>query len=414
MPFEETCRMERRMRMLLDYDTGGFDVTEVCARYGVSRDTFYLWSGRRASGAADWFVERSHAPHGCPHRTPEALIEEIVGVRRRFPHFGPKKIRAWLLREQPEVAWPAASTIGDILQRAGLVEPRRQRRQRLEQGQTATLARAANEEWCADFKGWFRTRDGVRCDPLTISDAHSRYLLEARIAVPSVAGVRPLFEAAFRRHGLPQAIRSDNGSPFGSTGAGGLTRLSAWWLKLGVHPHFIRPAAPQDNGRHERLHRTLKQHTARPPAGTAAEQQDRFDRFRRHYNQERPHEALGQTTPAQHWTPSPRQMPERVPEPWYDADHQVRCVRTAGEIKWRGELVFLSAALVGELVGIAEYDDGCQVVRFCDLDLGLIDNRSRFLRFAPLRHRLREAQEATSYRKLSTINPVQSVDHQSG
>jgi transposase InsO family protein len=396
--------MEQRVRLMSDYDTDAFDVTELCGRYGISRDTFYLWAGRRASGEPDWFCDRSHAPLSCPHRTPAEQAEAIVALRRRFEHFGPKKLRAWLAREQPDVTWPAASTIGDILKRAGLVEPARRRRRAIEQGQTATPAQAPNDEWCADFKGWFRTGDGSRCDPLTISDAHSRYLLETRTAPQTVEGTQPLFELAFREFGLPLGMRTDNGPPFGSSGAGGLTRLSIWWLKLGVRPHYIEPGSPQENGRHERMHRTLKAQTSRSPAQSLAEQQARFDWFRKHYNEERPHEALGQCPPATVYTASPRPYPERVEDPWYDADHQVRRVRSNGEIKWRGELVFLGEAFVGELVGIVEYDDGLHLVRFCDVSLGVIDRSGTFRRFAPLRHRLRKAPEHQT--EVSTINPV--------
>ena len=191
----------------------------------------------------------------------------------------------------------------------------------------------------------------------------------------------------FAAEELPRAIRSDNGngSPFGSTGAGGLTRLSAWWIKLGIEPHFIHPASPQENGRHERMHRTLKAQTSRPPAANAAEQQGRFDSFRRHYNEERPHEALGQRPPHEVYTPSRREMPDRLEEPWYDADHQVRRVRSSGEIMWKGGRVFVTEALIGELVGIAELETGDHVVRFCNRDIGLIDRRGRFRRFAPPR-----------------------------
>lgn len=404
MPFLETCRMERRVQMLLDWETGAFSVTELGRRYGVSRDTVYLWTLRRLSGAEDWFVDRSHAPRGCPHRTAEALIEPILAMKRRFPHFGPKKVKARLELERPGVTWPAASTIGEHLKAAGLVEPRSRRRRATPQGATSSPARAPNEEWCCDFKGWFRTRDGVRCDPLTVTDAHSRYLIQTKIVAQTIEGVRPVFERAFREHGLPRAMRCDNGSPFGSTGAGGLTRLSAWWLRLGVQPHFIRPASPQENGRHERMHRTLKRQTSSPPAANLAEQQARFDAFRAHYNQVRPHEALDQTPPAQHWRPSPRSLPERLEDPWYDADHQVRRVRTSGEVKWRGQYVFVSEALVGEIVGVAELDQGLHIVRFCNVDLGVFDRGGRFRRFAPLRHGLREAPEEPN--NVSTIIPV--------
>lgn len=404
MPFQETCRMERRVQMLLDWETGAFSVSELSRRYGVSRDTVYLWTQRRESGAADWFADRSHVARTCPHRTPAALVAPILAMKRRFPHFGPKKVKARLELEQPGVSWPAASTIGSHLKAAGLVESRSRRRRAIERGRTWSLAAGPNAEWCCDFKGWFRTRDGERCDPLTLTDAYSRYLIETRITAQTIEGVRPVFEQAFREHGLPEAIRCDNGSPFGSTGAGGLTRLSAWWLRLGVQPHFIRPASPQENGRHERMHRTLKRETAHPPAASLAEQQARFDAFRTHYNQVRPHEALDQTPPADHWSPSARPLPERLEDPWYDADHQVRRVRTSGEVKWRGQYVFVSEALIGEIVGLAELDQGLHIVRFCNIDLGVIDRQGTFRRFAPLRHRLGEAPDDPT--KVSTIIPV--------
>jgi hypothetical protein len=257
-----------------------------------------------------------------------------------------------------------------------------------------------------DFKGWFRTRDQRRIDPLTVADSHSRFLIELKIVAPTTEGVRPCFERAFREHGLPLAIRCDNGSPFGSRGAGGLTRLSAWWVKLGVTPHFIRPASPQENGRHERMHRTLKAQTSAPPATDAGEQQARFDAFREHYNKERPHEALGQRPPAEAYAPSQRAMPDREQDPWYDADHQTRRVRSSGEIKLAGELIFVSEALVDQLVGIAELETGDRIVRFCNLDIGLIDRRGLFTRFAPPRDGLREAGEQTAQPNLSGIMPV--------
>lgn len=396
--------MERRVEMLSDWETGAFSVTELSRRYGVSRDTVYLWTLRRKGGTPDWFADRSHAPLSRPHRMPEALVEPILAMKRRFPHFGPKKVKARLDLEQPRVAWPAASTIGSYLKAAGLVEPRARRRRALERGLAPSWAQEPNAEWACDFKGWFRTRDGTRCDPLTLTDTYSRYLIETKITAPTVEGVRPVFERAFRQHGLPLAIRSDNGPPFGSTGAGGLTRLSAWWLRLGVQPHYIAPASPQENGRHERMHRTLKRETARSPAASLAEQQARFDAFRAHFNQVRPHEALDQTPPADHWSPSPRPLPERLEDPWYDAFHQVRRVRTNGEIKWRGQYAFVAEALVGEIVGIAELDHGLHLVRFCNVDLGVIDRRGVFRRFAPLRHQLREPPEDPT--NLSTIIPV--------
>lgn len=414
MPFLETCRMEERVRMLSDYDTGNWSVSELCRRYGVCRDTFYEWRARRDSGERGWFADRSHAPLRCPHETDAGMAEVIIATRRRYPHLGPRKLLVVLRRKAPEMAWPAASTMGEVLKKAGLVRAVKRRRQAIDQKQPFAAVIAANDEWSTDFKGWFRTRDQRRIDPLTITDNHSRFLIDVRIAPPTIEGVQPLFAAAFRAQGLPLAIRSDNGAPFGSRGAGGLTRLSAWWLKLGIVPHFIRPASPQENGRHERMHRTLKAQTSCPPAATAAEQQARFDTFRRHYNQERPHEALGQRPPAECYEPSPRPMPARIEDPWYDADHQVRRIRSSGEIMWRGDLVFVSEALIGELVGIAELETGDHVVRFCDLDIGLIDRRGRFRRFAPPRDGLHEPAEPAHAPKLSGIIPVHNVDHHPG
>jgi transposase InsO family protein len=393
MPFKETCPVEERIALFRDYETGVFTVSDLCRRHGISRETFYVWKRRREGGEARWFEELSHAPASCPHATSGRVADRVIAVRRRFPYFGPKKIKAWLERDAPKVDWPAASTIGDILKREGLVEGRRHRQRAIPQGDVISPATAANEEWSIDFKGWFRTADGRRCDPLTLADAASRYLVDVRIVEPTWAGVRGAMERIFGTVGLPEAIRSDNGSPFGSTGAGGLSALSVWWLKLGIEPRYIPPSSPQDNGRHERMHRTLKAETSKPAAATPAEQQRRFDRFRRHYNEQRPHEALEQTPPATHWQSPVRALPARLVDPWYDADHEVRRVRCDGMIKWRGEQVFVGEALAGELIGLAETESGGHIARFCHRHLGVIDRDRRFLRFAPPRARLRVAQE---------------------
>jgi len=394
MPFMETCRMEERVRMLSEYDTGNWSVSELCMRYGICRDTFYEWRKRRESGEATWFTDRSHAVRNCPHATDPALVEVIVGLRRRFPHLGPRKLLPMLRRQAPAMPWPTASTIGDILKRAGLIAAAKRRRRPLDQPRIMMPVVAANDEWAADFKGWFRTRDNQRIDPLTITDGYSRYLIDVRIVAPRIEPSQAVFVRAFRRYGLPRAIRCDNGTPFGSTGAGGLTRLSAWWLKLGIEPHFIHPGSPQENGRHERMHRTLKARTSSPPAATASAQQARFDGFRRHFNQQRPHEALGQRLPHEVYTSSPRTMPDRVEEPWYNADHQIRRVRPPGTIKWKGSEVFISEALVGEIIGIAELETGDHIVRSCHRDIGLLDRHDgRFRRFAPPRAGLYPAEQ---------------------
>lgn len=392
MPFKETCPMEERIALLREWDTGVFTISELCDRFGICRDTFYFWHERRTQGDPRWFEDRSHAALNCPHATPEALAERIIATRRKFPHFGPKKIKAWLEAKEPGPTWPAASTIGDILKRAGLVEANRHARKPLARGEIRAPAASPNEEWAIDFKGWFRIASGERCDPLTITDQSSRYLLDVRIVEPTTCGVKAAMERLFDKVGLPNAIRSDNGVPFGSAaGGGGLSRLSIWWLKLGIEPHYIPLSSPQDNGRHERMHRTLKAQTTGAPAHHRDQLQVRFNIFRQHYNEERPHEALGQTPPAAHWRPSVRRMPDRLQEPWYDADHQVRRVCDVGRIKWRGEKVFIGEALAGEIVGLAAHESGSHIVRFCQRDLGLIDPLGRFVRFAPPRARLRIA-----------------------
>jgi transposase InsO family protein len=399
MPFRESNRVEERIALMRAHESGAFTVSELCLRYGISRETFYALKRRRDSGDERWYEELSRAPGHCPHATSDQTIAAIIAMRERFPRFGPKKIKARLALDQPGVVWPAASTIGDILKREGLIVPRSGRRRPLAQGDIIAGSDVANGEWAIDFKGWFRTTDGARCDPLTVSDTATRYLLEARITEPNTIGVRGVLERVFNEIGLPDAIRSDNGSPFGSSGAGGLSRLSVWLLKLGIDVRFIPPASPQDNGRHERMHRTLKAETARPPAGSWMQQQVRFNNFRRSYNEERPHEALGQTTPASHWQPPERRLPGRIEEPWYDADHQVRRVRHDGSIKWRGAFVFVGEALAREPVGLVEHERGGHLVRFLERDLGLIDPAGRFHRFAPPRWRMRSTVKPATTQK---------------
>lgn len=385
--------MEERVAMFREYESGAYSVCELARRYGVSRETFYQWKRRRESGDADWFRERPSAPGGCPHRTEARVVAAVTAMKRRFPGFGPKKVRAKLMEKHPGVAWPAASTVGDILKRGGLVNGGPRRRRALELGEIVAGGVAPNDEWSIDFKGWFRTRGGQRVDPLTVVDTACRYLLTVQIVPPNYEGVRSELERVFSDAGLPVAMRSDNGPPFGSTGAGGLSRLSVWLLRLGVEVRFIPPGSPQDNGRHERMHREMKSSIACMPARSASEQQYRFDAFRNHYNEERPHEALGQTPPACHWRASARRLPRTIAEPWYDMEYEVRRVRRSGEIKWRGEEIFIGEALAGETVGLRELENGGHLVNFCGHQLGAIGRDGRFLRFAPPRARLRYAKE---------------------
>jgi len=365
----------------------------LCEAYGISRKSGYKWRDRFVAGGFGELQDRSRARHELGHRLAEEVATAVTELREQHPLLGPRKLKAILERERPDVSWPAASTIGDLLRREGLSEPRRRQRRPLPVSQPFADASQPNDVWCIDFKGWFRTRDGQRCDPLTVSDAVSRYVLACRIVQPTTAGVRCACEHLFGERGLPLRLRMDNGSPFASTGPAGLTRLSVWWLKLGIDLERIDPGAPQQNGRHERMHGTLKKHTSRPPADTAAEQQVRFDNFTVYFNEFRPHEALGQKTPASSYSASPRTFPERLQEPWYDADHAVRRVRPTGEIRWGGDFIFVSEALAGEPIGITETEKGDWLLRFCKLDLGLIDRKTKKLfRFAAARPGRRKAE----------------------
>jgi putative transposase len=374
--------MDQRVAFIAEWQRDEWTMTDLAERYGISRKTAYKWVDRYASDPEHGLAARSRAPHHHGRRIAPAVAAAIVALRRAHPRWGPKKLRAVLEDREPALVWPAASTIGDLLQRQGLSERRRRPRYTVPVTAPLAHAQAPNDVWTADFKGWFRTTDGTRCDPLTVADAYSRFVLCCRITAPTARGVRPWFERLFREYGLPHALRTDNGPPFATTGAGQLSRLAVWWMKLGIQLDRIAAGHPEQNGRHERFHLTLQQDTATPPAATAAAQQRRFTRMCREFNTVRPHEALGQQPPARVYRPSSRPYPERLADPWYDPTHQVRRVNANGYIKWRGELVFVSEALRGEAVGLAETPHGDWHVRFMQLELGRIDRKSSRFRAA--------------------------------
>ncbi|MDP2953647.1 MAG: IS481 family transposase [Chloroflexota bacterium] len=365
--------MKERLRLVTLYDTGKYTVTELAREFKVSRKTVHKWLGRFADEGIGGLDERSRAPHGHPRATPTPVVMAVVRAKEAHPTYGPAKLQPGP-DEPPEItgAWPAVSTRGRILGLYGLVTRRRRRRRASPWFQPFLGADRPNSVWCADFKGWIRTGDGTRCDPLTISDACTRMLLCCEILTkPDYAHVRPVFERVFREYGLPLAIRTDNGPPFASVGAAGLSALAVWWVKLGVIPERIQPGHPEQNGRHERMHRTLKQAVMNPPAANPEAQQERCDGYRWEYNTVRPHQALGQVPPANLYVPSPRLYPERLGDVHYPPLTEVRRVRSNGQIKWHGELVFVSEALVGELVGITE-DKDAWLVSFGPIPLGLL------------------------------------------
>jgi putative transposase len=373
--------MDQRVALIADWLRDEWTMTELAERYAISRKTAYKWVDRYEGDPEGGLSERSRAPKRHGRAMAAELRAGILALRRARPRWGPKKLYARLCERQPQRPWPAPSTMGDLLRREGLSQPRRRQRYVVPRTQPLAAAAAPNDVWTADFKGWFRTADGARCDPLTVADACSRFVLCCRIVTPSEHGVRPWFERTFREYGLPRAVRTDNGPPFATTGAGLLSHLAVWWLKLGIQLDRIDRGHPEQNGRHERFHLTLQQDTTTPPATTVAQQQRRFDQMRREFNTERPHEALGQQPPARLYRASPRPYPTRLEDAWYDATHQVRRVQQTGQISWQGELVFVSETVRGEVVGLAETDHGDWTVRFMHVELGRIDRHTR--RFTP-------------------------------
>lgn len=367
--------MDERLRFVAAVREGNETIAELCRRFGISRKTGYKLLERYETEGPRALADRSRARLTHVNAVPEAMVRVILAKREAHPTWGPTKLRAALKRESPDTYWPASSTIGTLIKQAGLVEAQKRRRRIPAYDSVFPPSAGANERWNVDFKGWFRTRDGSRCDPLTVTDDWSRYLLTCRaVEKTDYADVRARFEEAFEKYGIPARIRSDNGAPFATRGLSGLSRLSVWWLKLGILPERIQPGHPEQNGRHERMHRTLKQETTRPAKLNRSLQQSAFDTFQEIYNNERPHAALGNDTPAQHYKPSPRGP---VPEPQveYAPDSEVRKVNTSGAVLYRSDAIYLSKSLGGELVLLEPVDSERRFfdVYFSDFLIGRID-----------------------------------------
>jgi len=374
MPWKETRAVEERRRFMEEWMEGSYSMAELCRAYGISRPTGYKWVGRYEADGWPGLEDRSGVAWHHPNETPEAMRAEVLKVRQRYPRWGPRKIKAILAREKPGVVWPAVSTIGEILRREGLTVARKVRRRTPPYRTPFAGSDHPNAVWCADYKGWFRTRDGQRCDPLTISDAHSRYLLRSRIVRDTgYEAARRQFEATFREYGLPNAIRTDNGAPFASHGIGGLSRLSVWWIRLGIRPERIDPGEPQQNGRHERMHLTLKTEAAEPPEATAQRQQAVLDEFRKRYNEERPHEGLQMRCPAEVYQASAREYPARLAPVEYPTGMVVRQVQGNGVLYWKGKAVFVGEALQYEPVALEPVDEGRWRIHYSTLVLGVFN-----------------------------------------
>jgi transposase InsO family protein len=349
----------------------GERLTDLCREYGISRKTGSKYKKRHEKLGLQGLADQSRAPKVIPHKTPPEVEEVILAERMQHPTWGPRKLKETLERRLQR-PFPSAAAIGGVLARNGLVQ-RRKRRQR-HQLLPTTLRQATlpNDVWCIDYKGQFRLGDATYCYPLTVTDQFSRYILGCEgMAAISDEEARDVCEEIFTCHGLPAVMRSDNGVPFSSTGLGGLTKLSAFWLRLGITLERIRPAHPEENGRHERMHRTLKFETARPARRNLLQQQERFDEFVDEFNSVRPHEALGMKRPADVYTPSERPFPGTLPEPSYPTFDDVLKVNRRGQIYVAGVgQVVLGAALAGEHVGVREERDGRWLVAFCGVDLG--------------------------------------------
>ena len=353
-------------------------MTELCEAYGISRRSGYKWLERYAAEGPAGLSDRSKAPLRHGRATAAELVEKIVELRQARPSWGPRKLVAKLAARHPQLCWPSHSTAHEILKREGLVTARRVRRRPPRRLGELTAPERPNQVWAVDHKGWVSLGDGQRCEPLTLEDAYSRYLLALSAGRGTrEAEARPIMERAFEAYGLPEVIRSDNGPPFASASTTGLTALSIWWIKLGIHPERITPGRPQENGRLERLHLTLLE-AMRPAAADRQTQARRFEAFRQDYNHERPHQALGQLAPCDFYTPSARVLPRRLPEPEYPVHLKVRKVRSNGEIKLAGSLVQISSALAGEGVGLEQTERGWRVWFYRE-PIGLLDHNGQKL-----------------------------------
>jgi transposase InsO family protein len=384
MPWKTSGVVDQRRKFVQEYESEQWSMAELCRDYEISRETGYKWLKRSREEGEEGLENRSRAANRHPNQTAPAIEQQVLHLREQFPRWGARKLRAYLQGKQPGVAWPAASTMGELLHREGLTARRRRRRKTPPYNQPFQCAKEPNQVWCADFKGWFRTADQERIDPLTISDASSRFLLRCQaVEKTDTPRVRAIFEAAFREYGLPLALRTDNGPPFASRAIAGLSPLAIYLMKLNIVPERIAPGHPEQNGRHERMHRTLKAETAQPPAPNRRAQQKAFDEFRRVYNEHRPHQGLDMKTPASCYVSSAREYPRRLREPEYQSGLQVRRVRSCGRFGWKGRHVFVSETLRNEPIGLEQIDDDTWIVYFAAFPLALFDSYKLLIRPLP-------------------------------
>jgi len=385
MPWKETSAMDQRIQLIADWLSGDYTKSELCRAYEISRPTADKWIRRYREGGPGGLAELSRAAHSHPNQTGDEVRAMILETKLAHQSWGPKKVMDRLRGERAEMGWPADSTAGEILKRAGLVRPRVRRHRVAPDSQPFSECRGPNQSWSADFKRDFQLGNGRRCYPLTLSDNYSRYLLQCRgLERLSAQAVRPWCEWVFREYGLPEAIRTDNGAPFASLAVGGISQLSKWWIQLGITPERIQPGKLAQNGRNERLHRTLKRAAVAPPQATLRAQQRQFDAFMQEYNWQRSHEALGRKTPGSVYRCSPRVYPVKLPAVEYEHGVTVRRVRHNGEIKWRGDLIYVSEVLAQEPLGFKRIDEEQWEMHYSFHLLGVLDQRTK--KITPAKH----------------------------
>lgn len=373
MPWSTITVETERARFVLEAQLSDLSFSELCRRHGISRPTGYKWLERVEGEGFDGLKDRSRRPHSCAHAIPAELVDRILALQKRR-RWGARKLRR-LLQDDPAVdVVPSVDTVHRILARHGRVDHSKPRRRRTHPGPPLPFLEEPNGTWTTDFKGEFRTRDGHLCFPLTVQDGHSRFLLDCRgmLRLDLDATFRR-FRHLFREFGLPQRIRSDNGHPFASTAIARLSQLSVWWIELGITPELIEPGKPQQNPRHERMHRDLKRETALSPRANLRAQQDSFNRFRRIYNHERPHEGLNLETPASFYRPSPRPYTDSPDRLEYPLHFESRRVSGDHTLRWKNRKVFVSTLLKRRLVGLEQVADGVWSVYFGPLHLGWLD-----------------------------------------
>jgi putative transposase len=376
MPWNETCTMNEKMKFIVAWQSHKYTLSELCRNFGISRKTGYKIICRFVNEGISGLNPISRAHHVHPHQTESQTIKLLLELKHRYPNWGPRKLKDWLTIEHPSEVWPASSTIGEILKRHGLVKPRKKCRKTPPHSEPFIACTTSNRVWSADFKGQFRVGTGELCYPLTITDNYSRYLLCCQgLKEPKGEPVKRYFEAVFREYGLPDAIKTDNGPPVASTALGGLSKLSVWWLQLGILPERIEPGCPEQNGRHERMHRTLKQYTAKPPKKSLRAQQRAFNHFKNEYNHERPHEGINRKRPSDVYRASFKEYPNKLPEIEYGDDVETRVVRSNGEIKLKGKKIFISETLRGQPIGLKEVDEGVWDLLFSKVKLGKLNLR---------------------------------------